>query len=453
MLREETATGRFFPSVDLNALQVWKMEPSSYDLGQEFYHPPPSDSCAESQNEGVPCFHPQTRIQTGPLTFVEIQHLHQADTVLIVDDTTQEGYQLAKIHCVFSFDCGDKGMDLSIARDNWFTPGHSVSLDGINWWPADCFDSIHPQTPSNAQALPRHAALEVHVTQVFSLLVVGGGLISLGNNFWVATLGARTQRQPFDCHFVQYLPEDLQLLEELPGCATGRAYWQEGSVTSIRDRPPSFRADSPGPHVLPAEQLATLWWAANDEDNVPLFAPINTEVEVPLSLAVLEAVAPDPSEVALAATINAGYKTVGSARAVVLVGTGVYAAMNPAGFDNANTSALAPTAVADYELWPLSTWAGGVGLVVPAIPEMQVDVNTAMVNSTRADAPGAEDDMTLLGAAADADMNVPVPSAVPTNADSASIECPGALVLTTLAVLGADGDDLVNPLRTGRPVQ
>jgi len=122
--------------------------------------------------------------------------------VLIVDDTAPEGYRLAKIHCVFSFDCGIKGMDLSLARDNRFTPGHLVSLDGINWWPADCLDSIHPQTHADVQALPRHAAPEIHVTQVFSLLVVGGGSISLGNDLWVATLGARTQRQPFGFHSV-----------------------------------------------------------------------------------------------------------------------------------------------------------------------------------------------------------------------------------------------------------
>jgi len=149
-LSEETTMGRFSPSINLNVPRFWKTEPSSYDLGQEFFHSSPSDSCGESQNGGITCFHPQTRIQTGPTTFVEIQHLHQADTVLIINDTAPEGYQLAKIHCVFSFDCGIKGMDLSLARDNWFTPGHSVSIDGINWWLAGCFDSIHPQAPSNA---------------------------------------------------------------------------------------------------------------------------------------------------------------------------------------------------------------------------------------------------------------------------------------------------------------
>ena len=122
MLGEETVTVNSFPSVDLNAPQDWKIEPSSYDLGQVFYHSPPSDSYGESQNVGVACFHPQTRIQTGSITFVEIQHLHQVDTVLIVDDTAPEGHRLAKIHCVFSFDYSYKGMDLSLARDNRFTP-------------------------------------------------------------------------------------------------------------------------------------------------------------------------------------------------------------------------------------------------------------------------------------------------------------------------------------------
>jgi len=175
--------------------------------------------------------------QTGPITFVEIQHLHQADTLLIVDYNAPEGYQLAKINCVFSFDCGNKVMDLSLARDNRFTPGHSVSLDGINWWPADCFDSIYPRTPSDAQSLPRHAAPEVHVTQVFSLLVVGGGSISLGNNFWAATLGARTQRQPSGCHSVRYQRTSrcLRSCQDVPqGEPTGRRARSRPSITDFQ---------------------------------------------------------------------------------------------------------------------------------------------------------------------------------------------------------------------------
>ena len=152
---------------------------------------------------------------------------------------------------------------------------------------------------------------------------------------------------------MRYLLEDLQVLEELPGCATGRVHWLEDSVTSIRDRLPIFRADSPGPHVLPTKLLATLWRAANDEDNVQL---LDTDVEVPASLAVLEDVTPDPSEVALAAAIIAGDKKVYSARTEVPVDTGVYVATDPVLLDNANASTLALTAIANEEVLPLNTW-------------------------------------------------------------------------------------------------
>jgi len=47
------------------------------------------------------------------------------------------------------------------------------------------------------------------------------------------------------------------------------------------------------------------------------------------------------------------------------------------------------------------------------IPEVKVDVNTTVVNTTGAAAPVAEDDVPLLEAAADADMEVLVPSATP----------------------------------------
>ena len=56
---------------------------------------------------------------------------------------------------------------------------------------------------------------------------------------------------------------------------------------------------------------------------------------------------------------------------------------------------------------------GRVGLAVPVIPEVKVDVNTTVVNTTGAAAPVAEDDVPLLEAAADADMEVLVPSATP----------------------------------------
>jgi len=59
----------------------------------------------------------------------------------------------------------------------------------------------------------------------------------------------------------------------------------------------------------------------------------------------------------------------------------------------------------------------------------------------------AEDDMLLLEAAADADVEVLVPPAVLVNAVSATVEGPGVLVFTALAVLDVDGDKLFDPAR------
>jgi len=54
---------------------------------------------------------------------------------------------------------------------------------------------------------------------------------------------------------------------------------------------------------------------------------------------------------------------------------------------------------------------------------------------------------TLLEAAADADVEVLVPPAVLGNAVSATVEGPGVLVFTALAVLDVDGDELLDPAR------
>ena len=55
--------------------------------------------------------------------------------------------------------------------------------------------------------------------------------------------------------------------------------------------------------------------------------------------------------------------------------------------------------------------------------------------------------MLLLEAAAEADVEVLVPPAVLGNAVSFSIEGPGVLVFTALAVLDVDGDELLDPAR------
>jgi len=59
----------------------------------------------------------------------------------------------------------------------------------------------------------------------------------------------------------------------------------------------------------------------------------------------------------------------------------------------------------------------------------------------------AEDDVLLLEAAAEADVEVLVPPAVLGNAVSATVEGPGVLAFTALAVLDVDGDELLDPAR------
>jgi len=59
----------------------------------------------------------------------------------------------------------------------------------------------------------------------------------------------------------------------------------------------------------------------------------------------------------------------------------------------------------------------------------------------------AEDDVLLLEASADADVEVLVPPAVLGNAVSATVEGPGVLAFTALAVLDVDGDELLDPAR------
>jgi len=59
----------------------------------------------------------------------------------------------------------------------------------------------------------------------------------------------------------------------------------------------------------------------------------------------------------------------------------------------------------------------------------------------------AEDVVLLLEAAANADVEVLVPPAVLVNAVSATVEGPGVLAFTALAVLDVDGDELLDPAR------
>jgi len=130
------------------------------------------------------------------------------------------------------------------------------------------------------------------------------------------------------------------------------------------------------------------------------------------------------------------------ARAEVLVGTGVDVAMNPVVLDDVDASTLVLTAVADENVLLLNTCVDGVGVAVLVILEVVDDVNTSVVAALV-----AEDDVLLLEAAAEADVKVLVPPAVLGNAVSATVEGPGVLVYTALAVLDIDGDELLDPAR------
>jgi len=59
----------------------------------------------------------------------------------------------------------------------------------------------------------------------------------------------------------------------------------------------------------------------------------------------------------------------------------------------------------------------------------------------------AEDDVLLLEAAANADVEVQVPPAVLGNAVSVNVEGSGVSAFTALAVLDVDGDELLDPAR------
>jgi len=130
------------------------------------------------------------------------------------------------------------------------------------------------------------------------------------------------------------------------------------------------------------------------------------------------------------------------ARAEVLWGSGVDVAMNPVVLDDVNASALVLTAVADDDMLLLIVCVDGLGVTVLGILEEGDDVNTSMVAALV-----AEDDVPPLEAAAEADVAVPVPPAVLGNTVSATVEGPGVLVFTALAVLDVDGDELLDAAR------
>jgi len=130
------------------------------------------------------------------------------------------------------------------------------------------------------------------------------------------------------------------------------------------------------------------------------------------------------------------------ARAEELVGTGVDVSMNSVVLNDVDASTLVLTAVADDDMLLLNTCVDGVGVAVHVILEVADDVNISVVA-----AHVAEDDVLLLEAAAEADVEVLVPPAVLGNAISATVEGPGVQVFTALAVFDVDEDELLDPAR------
>jgi len=119
--------------------------------------------------------------------------------------------------------------------------------------------------------------------------------------------------------------------------------------------------------------------------------------------------------------------------------TGAVVAMIPVLLDHVDASALVPIAVAKDDALLLKTCVNRVGRVIPVIPEMAADVNTSVVVSRV-----VENKVLLLEAAANADVEGLVPSALLVNAVSATIEGSEGSVFATLAVLEVDGDELLD---------
>jgi len=190
--------------------------------------------------------------------------------------------------------------------------------------------------------------------------------------------------------------------------------------------------------ALVAEDDMLLLEAAADADVKVLVPPavlvdaVSTTVEGPEILVFT----------ALAVLDVHGDELLDSARAVVLVGTGVDVALNPVVLDDVDASTLVLTAVADDGMVLLNTCVDRIGVAVPVILEVVDDINTSVVATLV-----AENDVLLLEAAANADVEVLVPLAVLVDAVSATVEGSGMLVFTTLVALDVDGDELFDPAR------
>jgi len=186
-----------------------------------------------------------------------------------------------------------------------------------------------------------------------------------------------------------------------------------------------------------------------EDDVLPLDAAAEADVEVLVPPAVLGNAVSATVEgqgvlvyTALAVLDVEGDELFDPAGAEVLLGSGVDVAMNPGVLDDVNASALVLTAVADDDMLLLIVCVDGLGAAVLGILEEVDDVNTSMVAALV-----AEDDMPLLEAAAEADVAELAPPAVLGNTVSATVEGPGGLVFTALAVLDVDGDELLDAAR------
>ena len=90
----------------------------------------------------------------------------------------------------------------------------------------------------------------------------------------------------------------------------------------------------------------------------------------------------------------------------------------------------------------LNACVDGLGVAVLVRLEEVDDVNASVLAALV-----AEDDVLLLEAAVDADVEVLVPPVVLANAVSATVEGSGVLAFTALTVLDVDGDELLDPAR------
>jgi len=130
------------------------------------------------------------------------------------------------------------------------------------------------------------------------------------------------------------------------------------------------------------------------------------------------------------------------ARPHVLVDTDVEAAMYNMVHNDVDTSTTVLTAVAEDSAPLLNTCDNGVQEVALVILEVMNDVNTSVVTVLV-----NQNDVLLLEATADADVKMLVPPEMIVGAVSATVEGSGVPILTAIAVLDIDGDEVLDSAR------